>query len=469
MVAMKQSPALALLLERLHWPIPRVRWEAARQVAGLIAAGDQAARDALLSWASRQHLECDALMVPSLVHSFDLVGVYSFNDLNAAVQAPSLLSDALLLKLYPGNEQRLPPSRFRFASSWGAAASRGFEDGLGTVVPLIFKSALETEQDRSDLPFLGRWKAEWSELQRLFPGPYTNYPGFFLGGDRGCTTRADLKLRAVYVSAFLRTLSYAHVVWKMPRELASVAAELALPFNEGLSKFSTSTRPRWSLRLLERVEKVGPPIVARKLWRGAAATLPKGFEPIALDVTDYDGEKAVRIEMQRVIQGRGPDGVPVRSLGHPPWVTIQPRRYSMEGFLTDSVSWTEEGGLIPVTVVAHPVALGRAHIDVSIDRLQFASPYLARGSLRITCRGDRINAEDDDGLLSTLRLWYSNWQPTHPEEFTPVGHLTACRSTALREFKSYYGVDVPRLARVRTARRAHSYEPFNTNETTYRL
>jgi hypothetical protein len=467
---MKRSPALALLIERLNWPLPRVRWEAARQVAALIKAGDQSAKRALLDWSRRQYLEADALTIVSLVHSFGLQFAFSFDELKDAMRAPSILSDALLSDLYRGNSGQLGSERYGFAAGWplGSSRSHGFEDGQGTIVPLIFKSAFETEQKRSGLPFMDRWEAEWNHLQDAYKESYTQ-PHFFVAGDRGSTVTADVRQRSVFLSAFLRTLSFAHVEWEMPWSEAMLSAELALPFNDGLSGFLTSKRPKWTLGLIERVARVGPAVLARKLWRGAAATLPKGFEPIAVDVADFNDKDAVRTEVQRVFHGRGPDGIPLDALGPPAWTAVGPMRYSLNGTLKLGRPWEQDQGLNTLTTAIHPQALGRAHIEISVSNLLLAHPILANGKVHVECLEDRIVAEDDDGLLSTLWLWYSDWQPSHPPEFGQIGLLTSCRSSALRRFKADCGVEMPRLARVHTGRREYSYEGFETNEKTYRL
>ena len=72
--------ALPLLVERLHWPVPRVRWEAARALAGLIRSGDSAARDALLDWNAKQRLEVDAVILPSILQAFSLADYFNFEE-----------------------------------------------------------------------------------------------------------------------------------------------------------------------------------------------------------------------------------------------------------------------------------------------------------------------------------------------------------------------------------------------------
>jgi hypothetical protein len=274
--------SLALLVERLHWPVPRVRWEAARQLANLIREGDQNARGYLLNWNKARKLESDTLMLPSIVHGFALQKHFAFDEIHRAIAAPSVLSDALVAGLYPEQASRLFSFRLGYSKGAWAKPSENdlFEDGLGKLVPPIFRSLLAGHERTSQLPFLRQWQGEWDALQAAYSEAYSSYPDYFFRGGRGQTASLDVRQRAVYVSAYLRTLSWAVLEAGMPQALALDSAQIALPFNRGLSDFEGSPRPDWSKDLLDRYEKLGPRALARDLWRDAAASLQNGFEPL---------------------------------------------------------------------------------------------------------------------------------------------------------------------------------------------
>lgn len=67
------SPALLMLLERLLWPVPRVRWEAGRSLARLIREGNREATRGLLNWISTRRLESEAVLGLGVIDAFDLV------------------------------------------------------------------------------------------------------------------------------------------------------------------------------------------------------------------------------------------------------------------------------------------------------------------------------------------------------------------------------------------------------------
>ncbi|WP_343518455.1 hypothetical protein [Sphingomonas sp.] len=461
--------SLALLAERLHWPIPRVRWEAARQFAQLIRNGDQLAREHLLAWSKLQKLESDALMLPSIIHAFALQGHFTFGEVHAAIVAPSVLSDALLDSIYPGEACRL--FSFRLAYSKGAWAdppeNELFDDGLGKLVPPIFRSLLARLQRASQVPFLSQWRGEWNALQDAYSEAYSSYPDYFFRGDRGQTGSLDVRQRAVYVSAYLRTLSWALLEVGLPQPVALDSAEIALPFNRGLSDFEASPRPDWSKNLLGRYEELGPRKLAQALWRDAAESLDKGFEPLGLDIVDTDELTALRVEIHRTFEDR--DAPRTTELSSPGWVHPQGDDWTLEGPLSNSEQWDQETGLRPFCVAAQPRTLGRSHIDLVLSRMLVADPMLATGVASLTCEKDRVVVNDHAGLLSTLQLWYADWSPTHVEEFGLNGSLTSCRSTALRKFARDCKVHMPRLARIRVAQRKYRHDKYTIVSRTFRM
>ena len=87
------EPSLGLLLERLLWPVPRVRWEAARALARLVRAGNDGALDALLGWTAKRTLESECLLGLGVIHAFDLADFCPEDTARRTVLKPSLASD----------------------------------------------------------------------------------------------------------------------------------------------------------------------------------------------------------------------------------------------------------------------------------------------------------------------------------------------------------------------------------------
>lgn len=461
--------ALPLLVERLHWPVPRVRWEAARALAGLIRSGDSAAKVALLDWSAKQRLEVDAVILPSILQAFSLADHFSFDEVHKAITAPSILSDALLGTLYPDEASRLFAFRLDFTANFAvdSNAERLFADGIGKLVPQVFDSIVRSEQKRTGLPFLEQWRVEWTALRDQYADPYTRYPHFFFAGDRGTTGSLDVRQRAVFVSAFLRTLHRAQLQWGMPQTYAVDLANFALPFNGGLAEFDASPRPEWSVGFRNVIASIGTIRLARALWRRAAATVEPGFEPLALDVVDHDEQLTVRFQIFRVL---APCGTAASGpIAEPSWMRTNDDPWTLAGELPPGSNPREGEGLRPLCVAALTEAIGRTHIDLLLGRLLLADPLLAVGKAEVACTRDTLTLTDDHGILSRLALWYADWSPVHLPGIPLSGSLTSCRSDALRNFRRDCGIATPRLVRATIARRKQTWEPASIEERTFRI
>ena len=202
--------AAALLTERLLWPIPRVRWEAARGLARLIRDGDQVARQALLVWIGRRELESEVILGLGVIDGFDLSWAFGSDEVFRAVKAPSFLSDLLLARNFADAACLFP---FRYALSPNAPAplsdevSAWFERYWHAAVPPVFHHTLERLEEESGWPFLKQWKHDWCWLQSTHARPVPDRPYHFFDHDREGVGQLDLGQRELYVSAYLRTLA----------------------------------------------------------------------------------------------------------------------------------------------------------------------------------------------------------------------------------------------------------------------
>ena len=110
------SPVLEMLVERLLWPLPRVRWEVARSLARLIREGDMQARCALVYWLHNRRLESEALMVLGIIDAFDLGEFFDYAKVSNAVVLRSHASTFLLRRNF-GDAQSANPFGYSISPS----------------------------------------------------------------------------------------------------------------------------------------------------------------------------------------------------------------------------------------------------------------------------------------------------------------------------------------------------------------
>ena len=157
------DPSLGLLLERLLWPVPRVRWEAARAVARLVQAGDDRALDALLGWTAKRTLESECLLGLAVIHAFDLTDFCPEDTARRAVSKPSLASDWMLRTVYD-THKRSDPFQYtvspRTPAHLDEDATVLFDRVKTVAVPPVFLQKLERLEGALDFAFVDRWRHE---------------------------------------------------------------------------------------------------------------------------------------------------------------------------------------------------------------------------------------------------------------------------------------------------------------------
>ena len=237
-----------MLLERLLWPVPRVRWETGRSLAHLIREEDGGAAKALLNWISARGLESEVVLGLGIIDAFDLGAYFEFTDVSEAVRAPSHLSDCLLKRNFT-DAIGLSPFRYAVSSSEPATLPQHeeawFDRYRKSAVAPMFSGELTRLQEETGYPFRTRWEHDWRWFQATVPRPEAGYPYFFSGADRNRVGQFDFGQRELYVSAYLRTLAYFAICGSMPHHVAEHYAMLALTMNRGLANLEPIRRDRF--------------------------------------------------------------------------------------------------------------------------------------------------------------------------------------------------------------------------------
>jgi hypothetical protein len=202
--------------------------EAARALAELIKTGDRNAADRLLVWINEKKFESEVILGLNIIEAFNLGAFFEFDEVRNSVKAASHLSD-WLMKANFAQADRLFPFRYAYAPPKKAelpeAVRRSFSAFNG--VPQMFHSRLSHLEDQSGLPFCKRWQHEWEWLQAS-EFRSQGHPSYFLQGNRETTGQFDFADRETYVSAYLRTLSYAAAEWGLPHSIAEQHSRAAL-------------------------------------------------------------------------------------------------------------------------------------------------------------------------------------------------------------------------------------------------
>ena len=463
------DPALLMLLERLLWPVPRVRWEAARSLARLIREVDWEAANGLLNWISTRQLESEAILGLGIIDAFDLGAYFEFADVAKAVQAPSHLSD-LLLKRNFTDASGLYPFRYAISPSEPARLPQHqeawFELYRKWAVAPIFSSKLTRLQELSNFPFKKRWEHDWRWLQVTHPRPSAEYPYFCSRGDRRRRGQFDHGQRELYVSAYLRTLAFA-AIHGLPHDVAEHYAMLALTMNRGLADLEPIDRPDWTRNLLS-CDAGRTKELAQKLWARSEAVVNPGEVPLALRVVDFDTTGFVEFDMSLTI---GPSGFTAGPAEAETLDLLIPneRPGEMAGLVG------RKGGIDPLSI-DHPLdmtqgvvpeEIGRVHTEMAFN-IRLASPNVFGTSANVQCCPSEIRLEAGDDVLSRWIHWYADWEPAiFPELGSAVGSMTTILNSSLDKLRASRCVEITRLVRVRRTARRETYRELEVESEIY--
>ena len=454
------SPEFRMLLERLLWPVPRVRWESARGLAHLIREEDREAAPGLLNWISARRLESEAVIGLGIIDAFDLGSYFEFINLSAAIRAPSHLSDYLLKKNFP-NGKDLSPFRYSVSSSEPVNLPPDQKAWFGryrkSAVAPIFSRKLSLLQEHTGLPVTTRWEHDWGWLQATEPRPEPNFPYFFCSGDRKRGGQFDLGQRELYVTAYLRTLAYFSISGSIEHRVAETFALLALTMNRGLADLEPVARPAWAQNLLPFDPRHAKEI-SQHLWANAKVASNPNELPLALRVVDFDANSFLEFDMTLAI-GR-------------PGFTTGPPETEMLDFLFVNGPPGEMGGKVeyeremnfltskhpyPLSQVILPEDLGRIHTGMAFS-IRLASPCVFRMSANVQCGHSEVRLETEGDVVSRWIHWYADWQPTmFPELDSVLGSITTISKSRLDRLRDLHGLDVAPLVKIRWGTRKRNY------------
>ena len=449
------DPHLKILYERLLWPVPRVRWEAARSIANLVRDGHAGCAGGLLKWISTCRLESEVLIGLSVIDAFQLGNHFRIDDVVRVANAPSIVSDLLLSRNF---QEFRDDTSFRYGVSPARPAilpreqEEWFERDRKVAVPQIFSVVLQNMEHRTWQPVVAKWKHEWRWLQATHARPMAVFPSFFASGHRNHVGLFQVGQTELYVSAYLRTLAFALLVGWISRDDAQGAAQLTLQMSRGISDLEAIERPSWT-RGLATSESVDSKRIVQGLVDGAADLIRKDELPTAIRVVDVHENGFVELD---VSLASGPSGLS--------------QRPAQADSLGDLVSTDRVGDICGAVslggadrfTVSRPFLLvqrlfpgegGRLHQDVLGD-IRFAAVPPRPTPWEIECGPREVRLVSHNEVVSRWVHWYSEWRPTHMKELgSLVGSITTGRKQAVSAICSRPGVETAYLVRIRRGRK----------------
>jgi hypothetical protein len=450
-------PEVRCLLERLLWPAFRIRWEAARQIAALIAEGFPGAREGLLAWISERRLESEAALGVSVIDAFELGAFFLRDEVDAVLRVPSSLSRILLDRTLGQGRSEAEPGFARGPAKVGPHVAAYFHDRMGQAIPLMFHDRFQRLEMLTGRPFLARWEHEWRWLQAHLGEPLSTHPYWFHWSERGSSGYFDLRQREVYVSAYLRALAYAERVWALPADLLDLAAFDALQMNRGLAKLKFATRPRWT-RGITIAARSDLESTAREVAAAAARAARAGERLLSARAVDRDGREFVDIRIDAVVSGgdwklrADEDEEPIRR----PWPRLADSGGDFAGGFRSSPAPEPPFALAGAV---QPSVHGRLHVDLFPTTLVLAWPGMFKTAVTVRAEPNELSLRKGRRTLSRVKIWNTEWAPTHDEALrSSVGLLSTVSAAELAQFLERSRLELRYLIHARLGTTQHSHD-----------
>ena len=473
--------AISFLFQRLKWPVPMVRWRAAKEIRNLLnEPGSRASTtDALLNYLDQCMTEsevCELLMIVFLTAP---VARPLRRALASHIHCPSILTDLILERTY-GQGQDIGGWRQAHSGLAPVNFEGGsyFEEHKTAHVPPVFLNNLRKLQRVGGYPFLQHWAFEWRILRDKLGTHYTRYPHYFddvLEARSGIMGQYWQRMREIYLSAYLRTLAYAVAEWRMPQQIAETYCLDIVHGIAGLFDVEPCPRPEWLSDFPERFcasDADLKPLIHELLQsaRAEGVELVSLNTPVASSVQKFAD---LKLSAHLVTPDYElPDGTTLCE--KMPWLSVAdtfelkgpPAEITIQEAITEGVTGNE----VAVCSCLMPIPYGTWQGDYFSRGLKIPAPYTVPNT-EIRCTYESIDCITSDGRIASRTLiWNDDWVPPHPKEgSTRCGTATTIDQDVLAESMERLGRKLAFFIRLRIWDREKEYGDYSESKRTFFL
>lgn len=463
--------ALAFLFKRLKWPVPMVRWRAAKEIRDLLnaVATRQATTEQLLDSLNRCSCESEACALLSIIFMATVEARPPQEAVTSSIKYASILGDMLLERIY-GKGMGGWTHPYAGEVPYDFDAGSYFEKYCTAHVPPILRRNLGRLERVSGFPFLQQWACEWKTLRDSLGTHFTEYSHYFgdtLDARSGIMGQFWQRMREVYVSAYLRTLAHAVNSWGLPRDIAEGYCLDIVDAIAGMFDIEPGTRPAWLSDLPEQFCAPDADFnrIARELF---AASQQDGMVAVSIDIPiSASVHKYARLQITTHLitdNFEVPEGeylyesMPLLLIEKTFELKGPPANITLE---KASSAGSKGGDEVAVCMSIFPNPFGGWQSHFYGIGLTIPAPYVINNT-EIRCTPEGINLiTADQKIISTTRVWNDEWIPTHPNSgSTRCGVTTLMDGSHLEQAKTHLDRQLALFVRLRTWERKEEYDNY---------
>jgi len=434
------SAALALLFDRLRWPVPLVRCQAAKRIRGFLneTATRDATTTALLERLEICQFETEVCSLLTIIFLTDASARPARTLVASRIKKPSLLSD-ILLDLTYGKGSGTGTWRYSTSGTMpdDFTAEDYFDRFRTAHAPPVLSNNFYRLQRQSRRPFVQRWSFEWTRLCEDLKVPHSNYPHYFddyLESRAGIVGQYWQRMHEAYLSSYLRTLAYAVGQWGMPLNIAGGYVIELVDGIAGLFELEPTSRPTWLADLPERfcAEEADFQQLTRELVQASKA---EGQVVVSLDIPiAADIKKHARLIITTHLCSADYELAAERELSNRLALHDVSDTFSLEGpapvsSLTEAIEAGAKGDQAGVCVSVMPNPFGCWLGDYLRLGIPIPASYIAPG-LSISASHLGLDLLDPQGeVRARITTWNDRWSPAYPR----LGAMRCAMLTMLDE------------------------------------
>lgn len=467
---------LSILITRLGWPSTATRWWTMQELAARLgeSASKATTEAALLRFLSSRKLEAE--VVEALCVFWIAVQMHRYKasqKLAQSIPKPSILSDLLLKSLGLQTETSITGLK-EVTESF--VIPQDFNCVQGADLPRIFHTTMVNLERDSGFPFVHQMAFEWSVNSDVYPdAPFQGDHWHFVrplgdGFIGHISSRAAIRM----ISAYLRTLSVAEELWKMPSELAEKMSLLALPVHPTLALLRP-LRPSWFPRVTDfdgDHEAIGAAVrslIEQVPIESSGDELIAFTSPIVIST-----ERCVEVSVVRWEQITGGCIEDENLAEHLKdfWNNGQmlhgyaPEPLSTTTFLMSPALYSVVDSRSRALPMAMPIGMARlGYLQHDLYPGRLLLPIMPSHELiEVISRSGQLEVKSDNEVVANLYYWNAGWGPFRPMQFDGnCGTALVSKGKAYRNLPDVAHQDIRSFYfwRVRTLHRKGSYESFD--------
>lgn len=458
-----------MLISRLKWPVPTIKLFVVQQLAQLLLVKTILVEDTIIKLLQETKQESEYIEVLSVLLIAKDFGYKPSLEFGKYINARSILSDMIIdeLKLTKKGKYSTSFTPYIIYSE----DDKGFKKAQGGHVHLIYKTLLQKEEDKTDIPFVDYYQSEWVRTFEYAPSKSDNIDYFF-GSKRENTAQFYTTTTHRGRSAYLRVLEIAKQFYGMPIDYAKHLATPALPIEPTFNKMlpiKSSWIADWTYKdvvnesnLLDFINQciVNLQKEDKNLELGSLSFPFQIDENNWLDITIV---KAVVCPDETISN-----------------ITIEEKSNAicygekLDSKITYFCHELKKGeNIVQLTGTTYPISrFGHFYSDLETRGIYIPLTYDKNKYIISEPGNGQLNFLLEDNIIGTAGYWYYKWEPTHPKKIISLcGTYTLLSKSTITEWinKIFNKWKHVYICKVSIIERDRIYNQYNRREKYFTL